>query len=77
MHFFASKFASNLLASSTPNSDVRFLRLNFLGRTPDAELLQLRAEIEDQRWEARVGRLQAGGQRLKVKGGSPGFRDQV
>ena len=58
-------------------SDVRFLRLDFLGRTPEAGLLKLRAEIEGQRWEARVGRPKAGGQRLEVKSGSPGFRGQV
>ena len=42
-------------------SDVRFLRLDFLGRTPEAGLLKLRAEIEGQRWEARVGRPKPGG----------------
>ena len=54
-------------------SDVRFLRLDFLGRTPEAGLLKLRAEIEGQRWEARVGRPKPGGQRLEVKSGSSGL----
>ena len=47
-------------------SDVRFLRLNFLGRTPEAGHRKLRAEIEGQRLEARVRMPKAGGQWLEV-----------